>query len=92
MPAKKIEYDEFGARITPIPGLPFFGLIRIDTVLAYYQVSKAQLYQEISEGNFPKQIKRGYSSFWDAHAFREFLRNAGAIIETSDNLQENQKH
>lgn len=36
---------------TPIyvPLLPLEGLIRIDTVLAHYQVSKAQLYQEIAD-------------------------------------------
>lgn len=62
------------------PVLPFEGLIRIGTVLTHYQVSKAQLYQEISEGTFPEQIKIGRSSFWDARQFREFLKSHGANV------------
>lgn len=65
-----------------IPVLPLEGLIRIDTVLIHYQVSKAQLYQEISEGTFPKQIKIGRSAFWDARRFRDFLKSHGANISS----------
>ena len=67
---------------TPIrvPLLPLEGLIRIETVLAHYQVSKTQLYQEIADGLFPKQRKHGRSSFWDAVEFRRFLRKQGATV------------
>ena len=65
---------------TPPPVLPLEGLIRIDTVLVHYQISKAQLYQEISEGAFPRQIKIGRSSFWDAKEFRIFLKGHGAKV------------
>lgn len=69
------------------PVLPFLGLIRINTVLAHYQVSKAQLYQEIADGIFPKQIKRGKNAFWDAKKFREFLKGLGAEVTVpSDDL------
>lgn len=60
--------------------LPMEGLIRLDTVLNHYQVSRAQLYQEIFEGTFPAQIKIGRSSFWDAREFREFLKQHGADV------------
>ncbi len=63
-----------------IPILPLVGLIRIDTVLAHYQISKSQLYQEIAEGIFPKQIKIGKNVFWDAKKFREFLKKHGAEV------------
>lgn len=64
----------------PVRPMPMEGLIRLETVLAHYQVSRAQLYQEILEGTFPRQIKIGRSSFWDAVEVRTFLRNAGATI------------
>jgi predicted DNA-binding transcriptional regulator AlpA len=67
-------------KITEVPVLPFVGLIRVDTVLAHYQISKSQLYQEISEGLFPKQIKIGKNVFWDAKKFREFLKKQGAEV------------
>ena len=63
-----------------IPVLPYVGLIRVDTILAHYQVSKSQLYQEIAEGLFPKQIKIGKNAFWDAKKFREFLQRHGVEI------------
>lgn len=73
-----------------IPILPFEGLVRIDTILAHYQVSKAQLYQEISEGKFPEQIKIGRSSFWDAKKFREFLKRRGADVHVPTGSGESQ--
>lgn len=63
-----------------VPVLPLEGLIRLDTVLNHYQVSRAQLYQEILEGTFPAQIKIGRSSFWDACEFRKFLKKHGADV------------
>ena len=65
-----------------IPVLPLEGLIRVDTVLIHYQVSKSQLYQEIAEGKFPRQIKIGKTAFWDAKKFREFLKGHGAEISS----------
>lgn len=63
-----------------LPVLPLEGLLRINTIVVHYQVSKAQLYQEIQEGVFPKQIKIGRSSFWGAVEFRRFLKKHGANV------------
>ena len=76
----QVYYSEDDGSPILIPLLPLEGLIRIDTVLAHYQVSKTQLYQEIADGSFPKQRKHGRSSFWDAVEFRRFLRKQGATV------------
>jgi len=79
MPSRHFLSNDESPAMT-IPVLPLEGLIRLDTVLAHYQISKAQLYQEIAEGTFPGQIKIGRSSFWDARTFRAFLKEHGAAV------------
>lgn len=60
--------------------LPMEGLIRFKQILTHYPVSKSQVYQEISEGVFPEQVRRGRPAFWDAATIRDFLKKNGATL------------
>lgn len=60
--------------------LPMEGLVRFKLILAHYPVSKSQLYQEIADGFFPEQIRKGRPAFWDAATIRDFLKKNGATL------------
>ena len=49
---------------------PPWSLMRIDEVLRHYPVSRAQLYELIAEGHFPKPIRIGRRSVaWTSISF-----------------------
>jgi predicted DNA-binding transcriptional regulator AlpA len=63
-----------------IPPLPLEGLVNLKQIQAVYPVSKTTLYKEIKNGSFPKQRKKGRSSYWDAREVRRFLQQYGASV------------
>ena len=58
--------------------LPLEGLVTLKQVRAVYPVSKTTLYKEIKNGTFPRQRKKGKSSYWDVSEVRQFLKTLGA--------------
>lgn len=61
-----------------LPSLPAQGLIRLPTILRHFEVSKSTWYQGIKDGLYPKAIRHGRKSFWDAaeiHALLEKISN-----------------
>jgi predicted DNA-binding transcriptional regulator AlpA len=61
-------------------GFPLEGLVTLKQILSVYPVSRPTIYKDIKTGRFPKQLKKGRSSFWDAAAVRSFLRSIGSSI------------
>ena len=68
-------------QLTRLPRqFPMEGFATISDVLSVYPVGKSALYEDIRNSRFPKPIKRGRSSFWDAVEVRRILIEMGATM------------
>lgn len=55
--------------------LPETGLVRLPTILHHFQISRSGWYQGVQDGVYPRPIKIGQKSFWDAAEIHNLLAN-----------------
>lgn len=59
----------------PTKEQPSIRLMRCQEVLSLIPIGRSTLYSWVSEGRFPKQVKRGKTSFWRSDAVLEWINN-----------------
>jgi prophage regulatory protein len=62
--------------------------IRLQEVLFRVGISRSQVYKLMDAGQFPAQIKIGYSSLWSHHAVNHWMATQIALSESSSKSQE----
>lgn len=55
--------------------LPENGLVRLDTILKFFPVSKSTWWAGVKTGRYPKSVKHGGSTFWKAEDIHELIRS-----------------